>query len=59
MGGMGVLKGAIEEEVATGTTGAGIGFIGILMMVVPIAWWIWGMIDAKNLCEAFNNNIRE
>ena len=33
---------------------AGLGFFGFLMAVTPIIWWIWGMVDAKNLCEAFN-----
>jgi len=25
----------------------------VLFALLPVAWWIWGMMDAKKLCEAF------
>jgi len=26
----------------------------LLMAAVPVGWWVWGMLDAKKLCEVFN-----
>jgi len=35
--------------------GAGaIGGVGIVLMFAAVAWWVWGMFDAKNLCDAHN-----
>jgi len=34
----------------------GVGIMGILLAFAGVAWWIWGMVDAKNLCEAFNRH---
>jgi hypothetical protein len=36
------------------STVGGVGFAGLIMILVPFVWWIWGMVDAKKLCESFN-----
>jgi len=50
-GGLGVLVAPTAQE---SSTAGEIGFFGILMSLLPIAWWVWGMVDAKTLCETFN-----
>ena len=35
--------------------GAGaVGGVGVVLMLSAVAWWVWGMIDAKNLCDSYN-----
>jgi hypothetical protein len=42
------------DNAAPAGTG-GLGAIGIVLSLAGVVWWIWGMIDAKNKCEAFNS----
>lgn len=60
MGGMSALAGGLFAAVAStgteGTIGAGIGLGGLLMGLLPIAWWLFGMLDAKSLCNRHNNS---
>jgi len=35
---------------------AGIGVVGIVLMMSALVWWLWGIIDAKKLCEAHNRS---
>lgn len=51
LGSLGVLVAPTAQDSASA---GGIGFFGFLMAMAPLAWWIWGMVDAKRLCEAFN-----
>ena len=51
LGGLGVLVAPTAQDSASA---GGIGFFGFLMALAPFAWWIWGMVDAKRLCESFN-----
>ncbi len=51
VGGLGSLTAETAQESATAGS---VGFIGFLLALIPIAWWLWGMVDAKKLCEAFN-----
>lgn len=51
LGGIGFLVAPTAQDSASA---GGIGFFGFLMALAPVAWWIWGMVDAKRLCEAFN-----
>lgn len=30
--------------------------LGVLVACAPFAYWIWGMIDAKRLCETHNRS---
>ncbi len=50
-GGLGTIVGKTAQE---SSSAAGVGFIGFLAGFAPIIWWIWGMVDAKKNCEAFN-----
>lgn len=36
-----------------------IGLLSLPGMLAGPAWWIWGMVDAKNLCEASNRAVLE
>jgi TM2 domain-containing membrane protein YozV len=42
---------ATSENMATGGT---MTVLGGLFLLAGFAWWIWGMLDARKLCEAFN-----
>lgn len=53
---IGGIGGATAETADMAATGAGIGIVGLLMAAVPVGWWVWGMLDAKKLCEAFNRD---
>ena len=46
-GGLSALAGGIAGE-------AGVGVMGMFVAIAPFAWWIWGMADAKKVCEAAN-----
>src|SRR2546425_7026678 len=54
LGGLGSLFAPTAREAAAA---GGYGFFGVLLALVPIAWWIWGMVDAKGLCEDFNRGV--
>lgn len=51
LGGLGGLFGQTASERAAA---GGFGLVGFLFAAVPIVWWIWGMVDANNLCKQFN-----
>lgn len=47
------------HEPGAGTAGqsaffGGLGAGALLLSLIPIAWWIWGMLDAKKQCELHN-----
>lgn len=54
IGGAGSFVAKTAQESATA---AGLGFFGFVTAVLPFIWWLWGMIDAKNSCEAFNRRV--
>jgi ribosomal protein L37AE/L43A len=31
--------------------------VGVLFALLPIGWWIWGMVDASTLCKQFNEAV--
>ena len=49
-GGVGVLVAPTAQE---SSTAGGVGFFGIVISLLSIAWWVWGMVDVKRLCETF------
>ncbi len=49
---MALVGGAGAAFGSPGSGGLGLG--GILTLLVGFGWWIWGLIDAKKLCEFFN-----
>jgi hypothetical protein len=53
-GGLGTVVAPTSQESASA---AGVGFFGFVMALIPGIWWLWGMIDAKQLCENFNRRI--
>ena len=53
LGGIGALVAPSAQESASAS---GLGFLGLMMALGPVTWWIWGMVDAKKLCEAFNQS---
>jgi hypothetical protein len=47
---------ASQIQDASSSTGVGIG--GLIAMLIPVAWWIWGMVDAQRLCQAHNAAVK-
>ena len=35
----------------------GFGLAGLIALLVAVAWWVWGMVDAKRLCELHNARV--
>ena len=54
LGGLAVLGGASQADSAAVSTGGGVGIVGVVLFLSAFAWWVWGMVDAKKLCDAFN-----
>ncbi len=42
------------DNPAAPSVSASVGLVGMVLMIVPVFWWLWGMIDAKKLCDAHN-----
>ena len=42
------------EGSGTIVAGGRMSILGIFLAPVALAWWIWGMTNAKKLCEKFN-----
>jgi TM2 domain-containing membrane protein YozV len=38
--------------------GSGLGLLGVLAGLLPLAYWVWGMTDARNLCFLHNRQSR-
>ncbi len=36
----------------------GMGVLGLLCGPMPFAFWIWGMVDAKKLCDRHNADLK-
>jgi TM2 domain-containing membrane protein YozV len=51
VGGLGSIAARTAQE---SSSAAGMGLFGTMMALAPVVWWIWGIVDAKKLCEAFN-----
>src|SRR2546425_8187919 len=54
-GGLSAILGSLVAPTAREAAAVG-GYrvFGLLLGVVPFVWWIWGIVDAKRLCENFN-----
>jgi TM2 domain-containing membrane protein YozV len=53
VGGAGSLVAPTGQQAAAG---AGLGILGFILLLAPVVFWVWGMYDAKQLCEAFNRS---
>lgn len=53
VGSLGSLLAPTAREAAVA---GGYGIFGVLFALAPAVWWVWGMIDAKSLCEDFNRS---
>ena len=50
--------GAIFKSILGAKHPGAVGTVGVLLTVLPIAYWIWGMVDAKRLCDRSNRQLR-
>ena len=49
---------ATTARTPTSGAGTGLGVGGFIAVLIPVAWWIWGMVDAKRLCVTHNATIK-
>jgi hypothetical protein len=54
IGGLAAVGGATAADRSGVFAGGGIGIVGAVLALSVVAWWIWGMVDAKKLCDSFN-----
>jgi TM2 domain-containing membrane protein YozV/predicted RNA-binding Zn-ribbon protein involved in translation (DUF1610 family) len=55
VGVLGSTASLVQTAYSPAPAGAGgVGITGLILAFAGVAWWVWGMVDAKNLCEAFN-----
>jgi hypothetical protein len=50
--------GAIVKSILGAKHPEAVGAVGVLLTLLPIAYWIWGMVDAKRLCDRSNRELR-
>ena len=48
--------GAIFKSMFGARNPGAVGAIGVVLTVLPVAYWIWGMVDAKRLCDVHNQH---
>ena len=59
-GGLGALGGLVATDPTSGVSAGeaamvgGVGVVGIVVGLLPVGWWVWGMLDAKKRCEVHN-----
>jgi hypothetical protein len=50
--------GAIYRSMTGSRNPEALGAIGIALTLVPLGFWVWGMIDAKKRCDVHNQQLR-
>jgi TM2 domain-containing membrane protein YozV len=54
-GTLGTMVIASQESAVTNTASGGA--LSVLLAMLGFGWWIWGMVDAMNLCARHNDSL--
>ena len=58
MGGCGALAGLVRVAQGGSADAASGGVVSVLLAMLAFGWWVWGMFDAKQICERHNAEAR-
>jgi TM2 domain-containing membrane protein YozV len=50
--------GAIYRSMTGAQNAGAVGVVGVAFTLIPFAFWIWGMVDAKMRCDQRNQELR-